>query len=90
MSLLRVFAFKATHLPNVDKKGCSDPYTTLAYQAQSWAGLQLNNDMSRLRFLKISATKLPNVEKFGKSDPYACVQFQACYVVSVNELKKLR
>ena len=27
--------FKATHLPNVDKKGCSDPYTTLAYQGKN-------------------------------------------------------
>ena len=41
MSLLRVFAFKATHLPNVDKKGCSDPYTTLAYQ-----GKNISNDNS--------------------------------------------
>ena len=32
MSFLRVSKLKATNLPNVDKKGCSDPYTTLQYQ----------------------------------------------------------
>ncbi|XP_068709292.1 myoferlin-like isoform X2 [Montipora foliosa] len=32
MSFLRVSKLKATYLPNVDKKGCSDPYTTLQYQ----------------------------------------------------------
>lgn len=35
MPFLRVLEIKATNLPNVEKKGLSDPYASLSFQGMS-------------------------------------------------------